>query len=541
VYFLHGFRLADADFIPRDWYTWNVFHYHFAFGYLLFLLQKIGQFPVAVLVAHVVMRIIFALGLFLICKRLCKNYVAVFLLTVAWWGLARESEMGLVGAQLLSSYFQPADVAAGFIALGFGLLFWSRFLWAGLFLGLAGLFHGAYLSSYGPAILVAALAMGVWRNRRTLFQFAIPIGILWGMVVVVVFAAVSLRSSVPASTLSIITNIRCPGDFIITNWPVYATVNWLLWAGIGLAGVLAAPDGMEYRALRAGYFAALATTAIGIVQIVFLPVPSLSLLMLWRCTPLMLLLGIPPALDYLIDILNGTRKITGTSVLFVATVGILGFVLSARGWKAGVHGILLAAVPIGAMAAAGIKYFLERVKKGYISFSRAGVAASIVSLMMVYIMVYYSGQVFHYNQLTLSKALSVHKLSPESEGMVAWIKSNTPDDAVFVVPPVVDFMRLRAKRALVVDDKASCALPSDLKEWFARLCDASGLTTAECTSSARIVNGYNKMDEGRALALNRKYGADYALLLTKDHRGDLSGLAEVFSNDEYRIVKIAVY
>ena len=51
-YFLLGMRLADSDFIPRDWYTWQTTHYHFAFGYLLWLLGKLGPLWLTTIAVH---------------------------------------------------------------------------------------------------------------------------------------------------------------------------------------------------------------------------------------------------------------------------------------------------------------------------------------------------------------------------------------------------------------------------------------------------------------------------------------------------------
>lgn len=60
---------------------------------------------------------------------------------------------------------------------------------------------------------------------------------------------------------------------------------------------------------------------------------------------------------------------------------------------------------------------------------------------------------------------------PSYRALCRWIEQNTPDDAILLVPPAEESMRLLGRRAIVVNFKGVPQLSAELAEWRKRLCD----------------------------------------------------------------------
>jgi hypothetical protein len=99
----------------------------------------------------------------------------------------------------------------------------------------------------------------------------------------------------------------------------------------------------------------------------------------------------------------------------------------------------------------------------------------------------------------------------DENALYAFVKSSTPRDSLFVIPPVgLDYFRLCGQRAIVVDWKALPLNKSMLVEWYNRLEDISG--TTEPAEIAAVHQGYLTLDGNRLRALREKYGITHAVL-----------------------------
>ena len=102
--------------------------------------------------------------------------------------------------------------------------------------------------------------------------------------------------------------------------------------------------------------------------------------------------------------------------------------------------------------------------------------------------------------------------------MADYAKTNTPIDAIFLVPPDESDFRLRAERAMVVNFKAVPQLGDELAEWAQRLRDTLGITNL----NKQLPHGFDKIPRrcarstrtrpGDALfAAAEKYNARYVV------------------------------
>ena len=67
----------------------------------------------------------------------------------------------------------------------------------------------------------------------------------------------------------------------------------------------------------------------------------------------------------------------------------------------------------------------------------------------------------------------IQQKETENDKLYEWIQGNTPNDAIFIIPPTMEDFRLRANRAIVVDWKAFPFKDSAIIEWRDRIFDVT--------------------------------------------------------------------
>lgn len=98
-----------------------------------------------------------------------------------------------------------------------------------------------------------------------------------------------------------------------------------------------------------------------------------------------------------------------------------------------------------------------------------------------------------------------------------WISRNTAVDAVFLVPPDDDAMRLIGRRAIVVNFKAVPQLSAELIEWRRRLCDVLAIDDVDVLprgythTLAAIRKRYDDLSAEQLMSCANKYGARYLI------------------------------
>ncbi len=104
---------------------------------------------------------------------------------------------------------------------------------------------------------------------------------------------------------------------------------------------------------------------------------------------------------------------------------------------------------------------------------------------------------------------------PDYIRLCEWVSKNTPVDAVLLVPPDEESMRLIGRRAIVVNYKCVPQLSAELSEWAGRLCDVLDLRdlTALPHDYVKVFPAirarYDQQPPQRLLEMATKYGARY--------------------------------
>jgi hypothetical protein len=98
-----------------------------------------------------------------------------------------------------------------------------------------------------------------------------------------------------------------------------------------------------------------------------------------------------------------------------------------------------------------------------------------------------------------------------------WVSNNTPVDAVLLVPPDEESMRLVGRRAIVVNYKCVPQLSAELSEWAGRLCDVLDLRDLGALPHdyvkvfPAIRARYNEQSPEHLITMASKYGARYVV------------------------------
>ena len=130
-YFLYGIRLFDPNFIPNDWATWDMFHQHYVFGYLVYLLQYLGPLGIVAGISEIFLLCIFSYALYVLSKRYSNYPLQVWLFLIVFGAYAFSDYRGSsgLGWQVLTEdNLIAADVATVFMVLGLSFIFMERYL-----------------------------------------------------------------------------------------------------------------------------------------------------------------------------------------------------------------------------------------------------------------------------------------------------------------------------------------------------------------------------------------------------------------------------
>jgi len=526
-YFLFGFRLADPDFIPLDWFVWSTTHHHFAFGYFQAALQKLGGFVYTTIAAHVALTICFAFGLLLLTRRFCRHSIPVYLLALLWLALSDPFQAGIGGFSLISDFLQPSGVAGALMILGVALLFDRRFAQAGVCLAVGGLFHASILLAMIPTICVLAYMSRPWRHRRDLLSFSLPIVVLWGVVFLFLVRHGLQEDPLVLEGLRVQFQVRSPHHHLLALWNYRQTASWLLWMTAGAWALLHLGPDRRYRELRAVFAVSTLTVVAGIVlanwpETHSIVLAKINLLPLFRIGALPLLLALVVFLDRWADLFLGEGSATGGRGFCAGLMLVAGAAWVATTPFAGPRLLrVLWILVLPAIQATAVLARRLRVQ----GLSARGVAhVLLIGLIVI-------------SLRGLVNRSTVWRVEPFAE-ILETIREQTPDDAILVTPISMDKTRILAHRAVVVDEKCFSAVPSESVAWYRRMCDVCGLIPEPRTGRPRWEEGYRELDTARAQKLKRKYGATHVVVETSAHRGNTRGLIEVHRGPRFRLLRI---
>ena len=120
---------------------------------------------------------------------------------------------------------------------------------------------------------------------------------------------------------------------------------------------------------------------------------------------------------------------------------------------------------------------------------------------------------------------------PAKDALYAWIQKNTPEDAVFLIPPTMEDFRMKAERAIVVDFKALPFKSDQMLEWKNRIGDVTNNIVIPSRAGRQQIlrQGYMTLTEKDILKLKEKYGFAYILV----EKPQALQFTKLFENQKY--------
>jgi hypothetical protein len=464
VYLLDALRHEDPSALSNDWFTTRTLQYHAAFGVVTRALYRVHALAGGFLVGYVLLVGAMHYAWARIVRALGGD-IGAFLLSVTLFYLSAAGTALGMYQFLQDSAFLPSNIAAVAMLCAIWLWLDRRPIAAGACLGVAGLFHLNY-ALVAPLLwvlllLLASGARAAWHDRAAWIGSALvllPCGINIG---VALHAKATRSGRMPlAEFVDLYARLRHPHHYDPSSWP------WWLWLGflwpIPLAVLayvrLARGGGRLTRAWRDAAGAFVLFSALVLLALI------------------------------------------GAGVTYVSET-----LIQASLYRFSIYPKLLSCVGAAMLILAGAR----RYGRGHLAIASAFCLALLVALICL-------------RRGPYAGLFKLVERVPGYDAACDSVRRLTPRDAVFLVPPNEQTLRLRAGRAIVIDFKGVPQLSGELIEWRDRLAavldlpDLRSLPHGDYPAALRAIRDrYDALPPEHLESVARRYGARYVLV---DHR-----------------------
>jgi hypothetical protein len=537
VYLLPSLPLLDGTLFHNDWFATGTTHYHPAFKYLgavLIALNREGWGVALGLVAVVTAGMV---SLYALIRTLGDRRYALasFLLLVAF---AFATQMrGPAGSYVFDMILQPSTLAGAALFGALPFFVRERWLASGACLAVSGLFHINYLLLLCGAFAVAQLLLGP-RDlvRRLIRQFALP------LVVLLLFLPLILKSAGSpdaAEAQRIQFEFRSPHHFLVGphESEFLPFVGWSL-IGVAAAWPLARGAGGRPMLRLLAFLGGISIVIWLGVVLSLAKIGAVTQLFAWRLVPhaeLVLELVSALALCRVIAEPGLLRRYGLQAMALVSTGAGLLLMYYANRRQTDVPELIWAAlitVLVVTLARAALRRWapaalLDRLSGPWWPRVVAGLLIAGAALLLYTVS---DKPLRSWEQ----HSTLIRGLNPPEVELCAWMRSQTPKDAIFLTPPDIETIRFHGQRAIVVDWKSNPGVPSEVLEWYRRLEDVSGRTPLRTAGDLR---GYDSLDSERLGRLRSRYHLDYAVVRRGRERA-LPGLRTMFRNAGYTVLEL---
>jgi hypothetical protein len=479
VYLVDALRRIDPTLLRNDWWANSTLQYHFVFNAMTAALMRLGLLGPAFLVGYLLLAVLLHVAWRNLVARLGGTDGTYLVSVVLFYVMAGGVGLGMYHF-LQDSAFLPSNIAN--VAMLWAVYFWvaGRPGAAGVCLGVAGMFHINHTLAGVGLWAGATLLEGRGVITRKWWLGTAALLALCAVQVVPAAGVVANRSGkLPTREfVDLFVRLRHPHHFDPMSW------HWGVWASF-LAPVVVAiftarlPEEPENADARR------------------------------RARALFLLFGL-----------------------------MIGFALATAGfWFAGetfvqlnLYRFSIYSKLLSCVAVAWLLWDHWR-RRAYVVAALAGVAVVAATIAIT------SGLLA---PPTLRSPLGIKLAGLQGDDagyleLAAWVKENTPTDAVFLVPPDEESFRVHARRAIVVNFKGVPQLSAELPEWRDRLKDVLDLNTPGLLALPKpmgrtltaIRARYDALPPQHHTQVAAKYGARYVIL---NHPADAPGFRLVHAD-----------
>ncbi|MFT3787668.1 MAG: hypothetical protein QM770_16120 [Tepidisphaeraceae bacterium] len=521
VYLLPGVRALHPELLKNDWFTTGTLQYHFVFSWITSVLMRLNVLEAGFLIGHVLCVIGMNLAWWGIVRRLGAG-VATYVLSVVFFYLSAAGLGPGVYSFLQDGEFLPSNIAA-VLALAC-IYFWMarRPIVAGLCLGLAGLAH----VNYAAMGIVAWFAVGifhVWRengsqlmaiDRRTLAHWAIATTlVVVPSVANIANALVQEAKQNESASLTldqfvkIYVYLRHAHHHAPLTWPIALWLTFL-WAVPIAIVALRKRDAqrLPFRQLGRVFALGLAMMAFAFVFAGMIYVsPTLVSLSFWRFDIFPKLIACVLTAWMIVEQVRMSVRRMQVALVAIAivcgAVGVVSFASSDSVALRFVHDQIGLVLGLSALLAIGALMLTHRVASLVAALAAISLPVSIV--------------------LASRGVVGIHELleaDAEMDAIADVARTQTPVDAVFLLPPQDAGFRMRALRAGVVSFKHVPQLQAELLEWKRRLdrvldMDTLALPRPMYATFQAIADRYESLPAEHLFAVAREFHADYVIAM----------------------------
>ena len=550
-------RLLDPNYLSRDWFVNSTggFGPRTFYSAFVALFARFLGVELAFALLHFACWIAFAIGAARLAGLLMKEngaprarFFAGILAAWMFWAWGTR----VTGANSwLSNLLTPAEVAN---TLGL----WAIVLWlekrrfaSAIFVLIAGAIH-PLIGPLGGFTLALASA---WSERTTQNKSSKTSLVLWLALIAAIAipllagylgdrGGASLTPEQKKQAIYVLAFERHPWHYVPWTW---GTSTWRVWALLLGLGLWARREVGAIRLLDGFALVSIAFTILGWVSIVWQPLWPLVKLQPFRMT-----IWLELATFFYLSIFLGRRLNSDdtaqrfsvapwiwTSIFVLQNVGSLprvglcvALLLASEivlkqsknafpiqlalfvpmlflGHSGGVRLMLwLALVPLLALVGGAWALQFERGRRFIAPLSFVGVALlALVALAPIPKIKGARGKIF--SGFNYSQPFK----GPQAE-VARWAKSNTPENALFLLPPQEGDFRLPARRAIVVNFKTFAWGDKGLLDWRERISDVTGNKPLALGNNfiEELSDKYNALTPQQITSLQQKYGFDYVVV-----------------------------
>lgn len=478
------------------------------------ILAKYISLPAAYYLNYLLVIACVILATFLLTKKLFRSdFVA--LMTSLFILFGQSYTLG--GNDLVGRDLDPPRMAFSLVILGFSLLLYKRWILGAVFFGAASYIH-PLIGFEVPFVFYISMSIASLPTRRVLavgksFILYLLLSSYSFYTYLQTFLS-NKNTNIPSDVLfTILMKVRAPAHYLPSSWDLSIYIKFFLFLTLAFS---------FYKLFRQKFLSFDKKIIINSVSFILLlafagyifteiiPIYFLAALQFFRLTVIIYWL-------MAIFLYGGVFYYTLTKqfpnkfkFVFLLLIFIIVYpkVLTTPGLTHFLY-ILLAVI---------ISILLTKLKLN---------ASKLGNLLIVAVIINFSLLYRHYS-LRLKE---LYPFSNAETSLEDWIRSNTPQEAIFLTPPDFYSFRLNAERATIIDWLVMPFEAKGMIEWAERISDVSGIQNTGYSeiTELKAVEGYKTLDENRLKYLQQKYRLDYVVA----QKNRILLLPYFYSNDRY--------
>ena len=526
VYYVPYLKYFYPENFAADWFA-NSMQWHPFFGYVTIAMGQVFSLSQISLIGSFICWYLISLGLSLMVRNLYGDnfFVAIFS-TVAClmtFGIPGLGGFHIGESSNWVSMFEPFFLASSVAMLGLGLFVNGQYLGSGLALSIGTVLHPIILVLSFSLLTVIFLKNGFSVRSIEFLNMAAPVAIVGSCFLLFIIYNHAENFLIGDDNWKIIADFRGPHHSHVWQWFSWNNAATMRYFGLILiqlgAYLYSRPHIQSTKSVALVIFCPSMIVILSTLAALAMHSSYIGNFQLAHLSPAVPLIGmcfVGGAFARLGQV--GGPDIFNSRSILSLILFITGFSITLQFTDVYRSLPILCAFGTGMILRAWSNFSDSlRIRTVLKQFLWTVMATIIVSFSIL--------------GISRSDLISV-RTSPEIE-VSLWAKSNTPEDALFLVAPDMSSFRTWALRSIVVDFKSPGTKVGD---WFRRL---SAITMTNSPKSLDdAMRGFLNLNSDQVKHVSSQFGAQYFVTHLKNHVGDLADLHLLYQNDVFALFRV---